>query len=325
MKNIAIVGAGLAGLTAARGLSKNSNIQIFEKSWRAGGRMSSRQKGYHYDHGAQYFTARSSDFKTFLSPFIQQGIITRWDANFIELDRDAIVRHRQWNAEYPHYIAVPGMNALCQALATDLDVQYDTHVTSIQTAGAQWALKANEYTSLGTFDWVITAVPAQQAAALMPGVFTHSKQLRQKKMQACFTLMLGFDQPLRTDFDCAMVNNADISWISVNSSKPGRPKDYTLVIHSSNSWAEANISLDNDNVKIHLIKEACDVLKRDITKARHISLHRWLYANINKQAGAKALIDTENKLAAIGDWCIKGRVESAFISASELTALQFTE
>jgi uncharacterized protein with NAD-binding domain and iron-sulfur cluster len=47
MTKIAIIGAGLAELTAARGLSKNSNIhtdiQIFEKSWRAGGRMSSWQ------------------------------------------------------------------------------------------------------------------------------------------------------------------------------------------------------------------------------------------------------------------------------------------
>jgi len=192
--------------------------------------MSSRQKAFHFDHGAQYFTARSEAFKTFLAPFIQSGIITRWDARFIELDGDTIVSRRCWNARYPHYVAAPGMNAVCQAIATDLNVHYNTRIKSIQALGSQWELKTEANTSPGTFDWVITAIPAQQAADLMPEHFSHARQLQQKKMQACSTLMLGFEQPLDFDFDCALVRNADISWISVNSSKPQRLPGFTLVI-----------------------------------------------------------------------------------------------
>jgi predicted NAD/FAD-dependent oxidoreductase len=318
MTKIAIIGAGLAGLTAAKSLCANAEVQIFEKSWRAGGRMSTRTKVYGFDHGAQYFTARSKAFKAFLQPFIQRGIIARWDACFAELDRSTPVNRRQWGSEYPHYVAVPGMNALCVALSSDMNVQYKSRVTSILPAGSKWKLEVNEDRSPVTFDWVISAIPAQQTAALMPDDFSYLKQIRQKKMLGCYTLMLGFKRPLKTDFDCALVNNADISWISVNSSKPGRSKSFALIVHSTNQWAEENIELHDDRVKRHLINEACDVLQQDISHANHIQLHRWRYANIEKQTGEKALLDRENQLAAIGDWCIKGRVESAFISARNL-------
>lgn len=87
---------------------------------------------------------------------------------------------------------------------------------------------------------------------------------------------------------------------------------------SSNTWDEDNIGLPDDSVKQHLIDQACEVLKQDISKADHIELHRWRFANIAKQTGHHALIDHENKLAAIGDWCIKGRVEAAFISGHNM-------
>lgn len=322
MTKIAIIGAGLAGITAAKGLSANADVQMFEKSWRAGGRMSTRTKSYDFDHGAQYFTARSKAFKTFLEPYIQRGIIVRWDARFVELDRSTTTSQCKWDAAYPHYIAVPGMNALCLALSSDANVQYKTRVTSILPAGSKWELKGSEDASLGTFDWVISAIPAQQAAALMPGNFSQLQQLRLKKMSGCYTLMMGFEHPLKIDFDCALVNNADIGWISVNSSKPGRPSDFTLIVHSTNEWAEENIKLRDNSVKKHLVNEVCDVLKQDITRADHIEIHRWRYANIEKQTGEKALIDRENKLAAIGDWCIKGRVESAYISGKNLANMQ---
>lgn len=84
-----------------------------------------------------------------------------------------------------------------------------------------------------------------------------------------------------------LVNYADISWIAVNNSKPGRPAEYSLVIHSSIPWAEANIGLENDSVTTHLINQTCDVLKQDVTQAEYINLHRWRYANVDKQTGKR--------------------------------------
>jgi predicted NAD/FAD-dependent oxidoreductase len=318
MQKVAIIGAGLAGLTAAKKLNAVADVEVFEKSWRAGGRMASRVKAYAFDHGAQYFTARSSAFKAFIEPYIHQGIIEPWTARFVELDHSTVSSRRMWDSNFPHYVAVPGMNALCLALAAELNVQYKTRVASVQPKGSRWQLKDCDDVLLGSYDWVITAVPAQQTTALMPDCFNHLQDIKQKKMLACYTLMLGFTRSIDTAFDAALVNNADISWVSVNNSKPGRPSGFSLLAHSSNAWAEDNIDMQDEYVKRHLINELHDIIKQDIAVADHVDLHRWRYANIAKQNGDKALIDQDNRLAAIGDWCIQGRVESAFISGNSL-------
>ena len=41
--------------------------------------------------------------------------------------------------------------------------------------------------------------------------------------------MLGFDEALDLDWDAAQLTGTDISWIAVNSSKPGRSDDLSLI------------------------------------------------------------------------------------------------
>ena len=61
----------------------------------------------------------------------------------------------------------------------------------------------------------------------------------------CWVLMRAW-----FDWEAALVKEADISWISVNS-KPGRKNDYTLLVHSTNLWAEENINEEKDKVIEH--------------------------------------------------------------------------
>ena len=60
MKHVAIIGAGMAGITAARTLLQAGlRVSVFEKSQGAGGRMATRETAYGgFDHGVQYFTVR---------------------------------------------------------------------------------------------------------------------------------------------------------------------------------------------------------------------------------------------------------------------------
>ena len=137
-------------------------------------------------------------------------------------------------------------------------------------------------------------------------------------MLACFALLLGFERPVALEWQAAVVHNADVSWIAVNSSKPGRPQPFTLVVHSSNSFAETHIESTLDDVLSHLAGELLDVTGIEAAGAGFRTLHRWRYANIDRQAGEPALIDVERGLAACGDWCIRGRVEAGFTSAMTL-------
>ena len=55
-KKIAVIGAGLAGITFACKMKGKFDVNVFEKSRGVGGRMSTREENqFTFDHGAQFF------------------------------------------------------------------------------------------------------------------------------------------------------------------------------------------------------------------------------------------------------------------------------
>jgi predicted NAD/FAD-dependent oxidoreductase len=208
------------------------------------------------------------------------------------------------------------MNEPAKRLATGLDVRLQTLVNGITRWAGRWRLHGDDGSDLGEFDWVLSAIPAQQAAALLPANFSHIRAVREVRLAGCYALLVGFAEPLTLDWQAARVHDADVSWIAVNSSKPGRDLTrFSLVAQSSNSWAEAHLDDDPASVQRHLLKEIGEITGQNPTGAEHCVLHRWRYANLDRRDGELALVDTETRLAACGDWCREGRVEAAFTSA----------
>ncbi len=319
MARIAIVGAGMAGLALARLLGERAGVRVFDKSRGVGGRMATRRAGpYQFDHGAQFFTAKSDEFEAFLAPYVDRGAVARWDAEFAEFDGAHIGHRRSWADGPPHYVGVPAMNALPKAIAAGLDVVLQTRVGAVAQDDAGWHLSASGGDDLGVFDWLVLALPAPQALELLADAESFAPD---PPMTACFSLLLGFDAPLAIDWQAAFVGGADISWISLDSSKPGRPEATSVVVHSTNRWADAHLDDDRERVIAHLAAELGRVGGIDAARAAHVDLHRWRYANVGMQAGGECFIDAGRRVAAIGDWFIQGRVEAAFTSARDLARL----
>lgn len=77
---IAIIGTGIAGLSAAQALTAAGHqVHLFDKSRGSGGRMSSkRSDAGSLDMGAQYFTARDRRFATAVKQWQAQGHVAEW-------------------------------------------------------------------------------------------------------------------------------------------------------------------------------------------------------------------------------------------------------
>ena len=138
-------------------------------------------------------------------------------------------------------------------------------------------------------------------------------------MQPCVTLMLGFDSNVKLAWDAAVVTGENIGWIANNSSKPGRSNNNCFVVHSSNDWAKKNINQPDDYITDSMLSTLTRLMGEEFNDYKHIGLHKWRYANIASLNGQTFHLDLENKIAACGDWCIKGRVEAAFLSSMHLT------
>ena len=87
IKNIGIIGSGISGLTLANLLKDKFRVSVFEKARGSSGRLSTRREaGFHFDHGAPFFSVRSSLFKEFLSPLIKKEVVAPWQAKYIEFE-----------------------------------------------------------------------------------------------------------------------------------------------------------------------------------------------------------------------------------------------
>ena len=314
---IAIIGAGLSGLTAAQALRDSADVQVFEKSRGVGGRMSTRYADpYQFDHGAQYFTARSEEFQSFLKPHIKSGLIKEWHPKVVTLELDEKPYKRDWFE--PHYVAAPRMNMLCKNMAEDLDVSLKVEINRLEQTDAGWILHDNDGGAHGPFDWVISSAPSHQAANLIPHAFNDYARIRNTKMSGNFTLMLGLKEAWPHGWQAAEVKNSLVGWIALNSHKPARETDFSLVVQSTNAWAEENIDADLDATKAIMMAQL-EALIEDMPPFEILGFHRWRYAAAIEAEGEPCLIDANAKLGVCGDWLIKGRVEAAYLSGLKLS------
>ena len=265
----------------------------------------------------QFFTAKSAEFKEFLKPLIKSGVVDNWKARWIEVKDNRIISRQQWSDDLPRYVGVPSMSVIGKYLSKNLNIKLNTEV-SIQKSPKGWNVIDCDGKVFDHYDWVISSIPAEQSLKLLPNYFSYHDALKQKKMFGCYSLMLGFDEALDLDWDAAQLTGTDISWIAVNSSKPGRSGDYSLLVHSTNDWAEEHLDDDVDTVKEYFCSQVAEIIGQNVYSAQHVDLHRWRYANIPRQDQNTLFIDSESKLAACGDWCKKGRIEEAFRSGFEL-------
>lgn len=318
--SIAIIGAGIAGITLARNLSAMVDVTVFEKSRGLGGRMANRRReGFSFDHGAQYFTARSPAFKATAESAAADGHAGIWPKSVPTLKADGLVSDTR--PPEPRYVGTPGMSAFANGLAEGLHIRKEATVAAIVAADAGWALSDNEGQDLGRFDLVISTAPAPQTARLMPENFSGHAALKAAEMSGCFTLMIGLNEPLDLGFEAARIEDEVLSWIAVEASKPGRPAKTALTIHSRNDWAEVNLERDRDAVKTEMFQSLDRLLGRDFSTAPWLDLHRWRYANVEKPIGQPYLFDASLGLGACGDWCLGNRVEAAVESAQALSQL----
>ena len=315
-KNIAIIGAGIAGITLAKKLSADNQVTIFDKSRGIGGRMATRRtEDFHFDHGAQFFTAQTEEFLELCHNAQRAEVVTSWDCRFAEINAAEISLKNQ---EKQYFIAKPQMNNLCKYLGQGLDIKLAQQISEINFTQQKWSLKNNNDEIFSDYDYLFLAIPSHQAINLIPKNFNYFALVEQIKMQGCFTLMLGFAEDLGLSFDAAIVKESIISWISLNNSKSDRPESCALVVNSSNEWAEKHIERDIEILKAQMIQELNNILPQTKTKILYENIHRWRYANTEARRGMKSLFDANLNLGLCGDWLISGKVESAFLSALDL-------
>lgn len=318
---IAIIGAGMAGLACAEKLSANGqSVQVFDKGRGPGGRMSTRRMNtpigeVKWDHGAQFFTARSDGFKAAVEEWTNEGVVAEWTGKFLSLGAN----ENDTFAQDTKYVGTPGMNGMIRHMAERHAVEWGKRVTAISGKAGNWSLSFDDGSTARDFETVVVAIPAEQAADLLVAPApSFSEEAASVVSAPCWAVMLAYDAPLNAGFDAAKIMNGPLSWIARNSSKPERGLQEAWVLHASPEWSYENVDEQPGEVAAKLTRNfrAMSGAPAPIFSAAH----RWLYARVDHGTSTPYRWDETLRMGACGDWRIAPRVEAAWQSGTQLAA-----
>lgn len=302
--DVAIVGAGMAGLAAARTVAAAGHAaHVFDKGRGVGGRLSTRRTEYgSFDHGAQFATVRDPAFSAYIAALQTSGAVHVWDS-----------------ARAGAIVGKPGMSALVKAGfegQEGITVTTSFEVTHIGKVAEGYVLSNDHGDHHGPFDKVIVTAPAPQAAHLLAAFGDPFGRLSDITYAPSYTLLAAFDAPLDvTDVPDLRDGGGLASACRQSARGPGRDSEHDLwVVQASPDFSAEHIERKREAMVPVLLRLFQDTVGINIPQPIYGAGHRWRYALVDEALAEPFLISADGDVAVAGDGLLGPRVELAFLS-----------
>ncbi len=328
--DVAVVGAGLSGLTCGRWLHEQGyRTLVLEKSRGLGGRIATRRvEDVPLDHGARYLVEEGIHTQRLIQQMSAEGIVSSSAASVVSQGSDS-----------PHqvYVAPQGMTAIAKALAADLTVYRQHRVEGMERQADRWCLQVM---ALGqpktiTARAVVLALPAPQVVALLRSQESGLAQLVRAAeavaFDPCFSVMAGYAAAPSADLPLGLLideTGHDLSWIGFEQRK--RPMAHCRVVLQSSAEfaAQAIDRLAPAQIAERLVQASQAIQPvAALGQPEWTQTHRWRYAFCRRPHPEPCLSgQTPLPLVCCGDWCGGSTLESAArsgLAAAEAIASAF--
>ena len=295
---IVIVGAGIAGLSAARRLTAaGRSVRVVDKGRGVGGRMASRRVGEaRFDHGAQFFTVRSGAFAALVDAASRDGAVVEWTRGF-ETPPDG----------YPRWRGSDGMTSLCKWMAADAGIRPELGATVTDLRDRPAAAH-------------ILTPPVPQSLAilsfsgLLPDPATAAR-LARIAYQPTIAVLATLDRaptgmPVHGGHQCA--DGEDLAFVTDNQAK-GISVRPALTVHLSNGRSQEYWARPDDEVVPFALDRVASLLGEATTTA--VQVMRWRYAGPVEVHPEPTVVWGDRPVVALAGEAFAGpKVEGAFLS-----------
>ena len=332
MFDVAVIGAGMAGLSCAQRLRQAGySVAVVEKSRGAGGRVATRRvQGTRADHGARYLELQGDAVQGLIKALVDRHILKLWT--------DTVWEFRQGELSAiasSCYVAPAGMNAIGKYLAEGVEIWFGRRVQAISTTDNQMWHLSLEVTddNLQTpqeliAKAVVVAIPAPQAVMFLNSEIGFKSdfldKLRSVEYDPCIAVMAGYPATKQQDLSnlnpqwksVSFPDNSDLAWVGLDSSKRLDPQQPVFVVHSSANFAERYLeAADLETVGQELLDRTSEYLIPWLKQPEWLQVHRWRYAFCRNPLPVSCLPAGGNlPLVCAGDLCGEGQIEGALRS-----------
>lgn len=311
-----IIGAGLSGLVAAKRLSEaGRSVLIVDKGRSVGGRLATRRiEGALLDHGAQFFTTRSTEFTAAVAEWTAAGVTVEWCRGFGPEDG------------YPRYRTNGGMNQLAKHLAAELDPGL---VTIVTRARAQALIQTEQHWSVsyesGTRDVddagsIIATSPVPQTidllvhgAVRLDGVTIDELRAITYHCVVGLLTLVDVTPQLGPAGALQRPENPDFTFVADNQAK-GISAEPAVTFHAAHALS-AELFEQSDEAIAEILVPKAQALLGDSTMTTH-QVKKWRYAGPVTPYPERSLTvaTTPGPLVLAGDAFGSSKVEGAFLS-----------
>lgn len=307
-RRIVVVGAGLAGLCAARRLvDHGADVVVFDKGRGVGGRMATRRIDTPagtavFDHGAQFFTARSDRFRDLVSTWERDGVVYEWCRGFGDTDG------------HPRYASRGGMAALTKHLARDLDVRTSTLVFSVtrHAHDSGWIVTLDDG-STHAADAVVLTCPIPQSYSLIANTSIEMpNDLLMTDYERTLGVLVVLDRASAVADPGGRQNPDDVfSWVGDNQCKGVSPIP-AVTLHANPAWSLEHWDTPHDDAHAALLAAGREYIGDAEVIASQFK--RWRFATPMKVWPDPFWTDASGSIVLAGDAFAGPKVEGAVTS-----------
>ena len=304
-KKVIIIGSGIAGISSSLKLkSYGINSIILDKGNFIGGRISTREvkigsSSSFFFHGAQFFTAKTNEFKKIISTGVNGKYIKEFG-----------------NFDPKRYRGNKTMRDFLLNLSKELHIQQKVKIIGIKTDNNKIKVLDNKIKEWISYDGVISTLPAPQNCELLNQFPSLQKTLNTGSYHACIALMFTFDEipsGLNTYYDFYKKPGI-LSWMASGSNLN------VWTAHTNEKFSDLNYHKDKNFLKEKIMSSIKQFFSS--SKIKFHSLHVWRYAKVAKKC-LGSQIDPKYPVAIAGDFLEGPNVEAAFISGNKAANLIF--
>ncbi|GLR64167.1 NAD(P)/FAD-dependent oxidoreductase [Marinospirillum insulare] len=300
----AIIGAGLAGLACARRLhAAGQQVEVFEKSRGAGGRLSSRRRlNTTFDLGCQQLNAVTPEFIEQLALWQNQGWVASDDQST--------------------FYGSPRMSGLTRQLSSGLKLHLAKRIVLLHKKATDWWLEDQLGDLYGPYQQVTLALPAAQALPLIKYHSTAlSNQLEQVEQSPSWVAYFALPEAVKVT-NHTQTNSSAASplrrWTLLNTKPEQEGELQKWVVEASTQWSKKHLNLTQQVIADKLFALWCNDVALSIPKQPLLlEAHRWLYAFTAKPLNLAYLQDSSLGINLCGDYCSTELVHYSFANQAE--------